>query len=737
MNSDTLIEIIIATVKRRWKLLILLCAIVWPAAVFELRSIEFPYTAQIRLFALPQSSQSLLGNQSSMFMGGNATDRTALLSGQDALVHSTRIFDAVRTVDPDLKKNTSAAGNQSQPFRSLITVFQEHIFGKEYVQTRQRWRDFEFNRFKQRISVDVDLESISISLKYKHTNPQMALIAVKKAADELQVVNTEISKKQSLKKVQFLAEKIAESRRENDEISDQITAFVRKNKVSSDPRTVEPTYRGLSEASEMVTTAKLEIAQRELALEETKKVSARLQAEIKQGLIEDREGHLKSLTDDLRQYEMGMNKLSVRTQSPIRNAVKKQINSVRAKIAQEFAGATNRMDVASLQQLLTMNESSILEQEAALRSAKKQLEFGGEQFKKFERKISDLPEINANLTKLTIVQTQQRKLLEVLTQRFLEAQIESDTKLAQFYVTEEPMLSDTDKLGKLPILLSLLASSTAILIAIVVFWDIKRGIILVKTQLSRFQTPHFIGAVAFEDQLKRRKIHAAILEIGVGFRVFHALKKYLTDASTSNKNGKVIAVTSKSARVGKTVTSLGIATAMQSSGYRTIIIDADYLAQERALRNQGTDGFHVVHSQKDFFESSTLRNAAHHKRQKLSIWNLIGEFQSEAEITQFLLNDFSTTLAKIQESYDCIVIDCAPCFVSSMLLIYEKADINLLCFAEGISTLNDVAHATEVIEPSSKDGAKILSVLTMTHLKSNSLTPRGSDGFYYRNVKAA
>ena len=738
MNSDTLLEIIFATVRRRWKLLVLLCAIAYPISIFALRSIEFPYTAQIRLFALPQSSQNLLDGPSAMLFGGGSTDRTALLSGQDALVHSTRIFDAVRTIDLELQKKVAPnTQQQTQTIGLLILKFQEYIFGKEYVETRQRWRDREFNSFKQRISVDVDLDSISISLKYKHRNPQMALVAVKKAADELQVVNTEISKKQATKKVQFLAAKIAESRKENDAISDQITAFVRKNKVSNDPRTVEPTYRGLSDASEMVTTAKLEIAQREQALEEARKVSARLQMEIKQGLMNDREGHLKSLTDDLRQYEQGMSKLPIRSQSPIRSAVKKQISAVRAKIAQEFSGGNSKMDVASLQTLLTTNEASILEQESVLRSAKKQLEFGGEQFKKFERKLSDLPELSANLAKLTLVQTQQRKLLELLTQRFLEAQIESDTKLAQFYVTEEPMLSDTDKLGKLPILISLLFCSTAVLIAIVVFLDIRRGIILTKTQLTHFQIPHFIGSVAYERGLKRRKVHSVIMEIGIGFRVFHALKKYLADSNDHKHHCKIIAVTSKSARVGKTVTSLGIATAMQQSGSKTIIIDADYLAKERALRNQGSDGLNLVRSRKELLATQIARNTINQKRQKLTLWSLVDEFHTEEAITQFLLEEFSASLAKLQEVYDCIVIDCAPCFVSSMLLIYEKADINILCFAEGVSTLGDVAHATEVVEPSCKEGAKILSVLTMTHLKSNAVTPKGSDGFYYRNVKAA
>lgn len=735
MNSDILLEIALATIKRRWRLLLLLCVVTFPIAVFIMRSMDFRYTAQIRLFALPQSSQSLLDSQASLL--GGSTERTALLSGQDALVHSTRIFEAVQEVDPELRKKAMLAVGNTEMLKMLLGQFQEFMFGKEYVQTRQKWKDLEFSSFKKKISVDVDLDALSISLKYKHKNPQVALLAVKKASDALQIVNTEISRNQAAKKVEFLARKIADSRAENDRISDQITAFIRKNKVSSDPRMVEPRYKGFTAANDLVTTARLEIEQRQVALDEARKVSARLQSEIKQGLVTDREGHLKSLTDDLRQYEQGLAKLS-NVDSKIRDAVKKQINNVRSKIAKEFSGSSSKMDVTSLQTLLATNEASILEQESALRGAEKQLEFGGVQFKKYERQLSDLPELSASLAKMTLVQTQQRKVLELLTQRFLEAQIESDTKLEQFYVTEEPMLNDTDKLGKFPILLSMIVGILLVMIGGIVFLDLRRGVILSKLQLARFQTPHFLGTIAYEPGLRKRKAHTVVNEIGIGFRIFHGLKKYTSDSHELRKN-KVIAVTSKGAGVGKTVTALGIATANQVSGGKTLVIDADYLARNRALRNQVGETVNVIRNRHELLQNAgaVTNIASGQKKQKLTLWSLADEFHNEDDVGQFLIQDFGPLLERLRDLYDCIVIDCAPCFISSMLLIYEKADINILCFAEGKSTLSDVTQVTEVVGSSGKGEAKILSVLTMTRLKANSIAPRGTDGFYYRTTKAA
>ena len=736
MNSDTFIEITMATARRRWRLLLILCLISVPFSVLSVRLIRFVYTAEMKLFALPQASQSVLDSQTTALMFGGGGDRSALLTGQDSLIHSIAVFNAVREVDPSLNKVAPPKDSKIALLGMYIGIIQEFCFGKEYVQIRQRWKGREFGVFKARMTAIIDIDAASISLKYKHEDPKVALAAIKAAADALQQINLEISKDQIYKKVEFLALKIAEARKENDRISSEITTFVRKNKISSDPRTIEPRYKGLSEASGMVTAAQLEISQREMGLAEAKLVSARLQREIKDGLLNDREGRLKSLTTDLRQYEKGMTKLPDSGQSKIRLAVKRQLTSVREKIDKEFGASGMRMDVGSLQSLLTSNEANILEQDLGLQSARKQLEFGGKLSKKYERQLSDLPELSESLAKLTMVQTQQRKLLEILTQRYLEAQIESDTKLPLFYVTEGAALTDGDRLGKLPMLLAAIIVTLVLILLAIVLLDIRRGVIIVKQQLSKFQNPHFIGTIAFTPELKKRKALAVVTEIGLGFRIAHTLKKYLSDPAGGDRC-KVIAVTSKGAKVGKTVTSLGIATATQSSGMKTLVIDADYSASDRALRNQGTAALNVCRTRYEIFQDIPTVPKVIQKKQRLTLWSLVDEFPTEDSVNDYFLSEFSSTIEKLKGYYDCIVIDCAPCVVPAMLLVYEKADINILCFAEGVSTLADVAHVTEVVGPACKEQAKILSVLTLSRLKSNFVAANSSDGLYYRIGRAA
>jgi chromosome partitioning protein len=391
------------------------------------------------------------------------------------------------------------------------------------------------------------------------------------------------------------------------------------------------------------------------------------------------------------------------------------------------------MEVANLQALLGANQTNMVEQEAGLRAARKQLEFAEREARKFERQLSVLPELSADLSKLTLVQNQQRKVLEVLTQRYLEAQIEADTKMDQFYVTEIPTLIDSEKLGKLPILLSVIGLVTIAVIAGIVIVDAIRGVVLTKQQLMKFQVPQYAGSIPYASELRGHRMDAVVNEIGVGFRVSHFIRRGLFERDDGAK-GKIVAVTSRTSRVGKTVTSLGIATAIHNNRRKTLLIDVDYLARDRALRNQLSDLSHLISSVADL--KQTLSTTQVGKR-KLTVWSIADEFKTEDEIYNFLNGEFQEILSAVKDQYECIIVDCAPSFIQAMILIYERADAIVICSAEGVSTVNDVVTAVENIGASAKDGAKIYSVLTIARLRSNASSPRSYDKEYYKTNRAA
>lgn len=734
MSSDTIFEIVIATLKRKRKQLALLCLLTFPFAILGLRMIDFSYTAQIRMFVLPQRSQSVF-DSSSGFLVGSAFERDNLLLGQESLIKSTKIFEAVKLTDPSLERKQIQTGTGQYKIGRAIGLIQEFIFGADYVETRQKWKNLEFSTFKRRISIETNVDAASISVIYKHPKPEVAIKSVKAAAEALQDINVEISKNQAEKKVEFLKEKIEEAKRENDGISEQMTEFSRKNKISTDPRSVEPRFKGLMGAREMVDAARLEISQREATLAQARAVSERIRSEIKRGLIEDREGRLSNLTAELRRYDLGIAK-NQDNGNRVSSAVKKQIGIVRKKIENELANGGSQMDVASLQSLLTTNESSIIEQENALRSAKKQLEFGQSQAKKFDRELAALPELDAQLAKLTIIQGQQRKILEHLTQKYLEAQIESDTTLDQFYVTEEPTLIDSERLGKLPILLSLMTIIVLMVCAYLVVVDFLSGVISTKQQLLDFQTPLYLGSLPFLSGFRDRRGYSVITESGLGYRLAHVLRKHLSNYSSSNL-GHVVAVTSRSARVGKTVTSASIAAAAHSGGAKVLLIDADYLAKERSIHQQFSDGLSSIGDLNKFRESLQSGYQATSKRNKIQFWAVADDFKEEGSLSHFMMNDLPRVISDFKNHFDLIVIDCAPSFVSEMLSIFEQADATILCFAEGVSTVKDVESVTEAVAPATRDESAIFSVLTMSQQKSNLNAPNRSDSVYYKAVRAA
>jgi Mrp family chromosome partitioning ATPase len=734
MTNDTLLEIAGATIRRRWKIAAVLCLILYPCSVLVLRAKDFPYTARTTLLALPKQSQNILEVGTASMFGSGAAERMAMLAGQESLIRSSRIFEAVKQVDTDLvpSQKTDRVTGMSK-VGPVIGAIQEIFFGSEYVQVRQRWKNREMGLFKSRIAVVVDQENATVAITYRHPNPKIAMKAVEMAARELEIVNSEIAKTQATKRVEFLREKMESSRGDNDRISDEITAFARKNKFTGDSQSIEPRYKGLTDATDLINKSRLEIARHEEAISEIKKASAKIQAEIDQGLIQNRDGRLKALTNELYIYEQAMSRNQAGSRSKANADLKRQIAAVRSKIATELGRGGSKMEVANLQALLGANQTNMVEQEAGLRAARKQLEFAEREARKFERQLSVLPELSADLSKLTLVQNQQRKVLEVLTQRYLEAQIEADTKMDQFYVTEIPTLIDSEKLGKLPILLSVIGLVTIAVIAGIVIVDAIRGVVLTKQQLMKFQVPQYAGSIPYASELRGHRMDAVVNEIGVGFRVSHFIRRGLFERDDGAK-GKIVAVTSRTSRVGKTVTSLGIATAIHNNRRKTLLIDVDYLARDRALRNQLSDLSHLISSVADL--KQTLSTTQVGKR-KLTVWSIADEFKTEDEIYNFLNGEFQEILSAVKDQYECIIVDCAPSFIQAMILIYERADAIVICSAEGVSTVNDVVTAVENIGASAKDGAKIYSVLTIARLRSNASSPRSYDKEYYKTNRAA
>lgn len=736
MITDYTLNIAKSSLKLRWRIILLLCALSYPFAIFILRNIDVDYLAQAKIFALPQTSKnSLLGSSPALFAAENSIDRSVFLSGQEVLIKSGDVFNAVKKVDPDL--NPAHAG--SLKYKSKITQYygelQELVFGSDYVRTRQKWKKPELEAFKNRIKLEVDMEVASMTLSYRHKKPEVAINAVKAAYEALQQVNSEFLSKQAAKKAELLLLKIDETRQALDKSNEEIATFIRKNKISNDPRTVEPRYKGFALASEMITKATLDIEQTKIAIRESRKVASRLKDDLKDGLIEDREGRLTKLTSDLRRYEEVLSNSRSIAENDVSSNLKRQLSDVRNKIKQELSTRANMLDRSSLTGLLSTTEGNILAQEATLQAAIQQQEFARIEMSKYEKEIADLPGLGAKLGKLTLVQAQERKILEQLTQRYLEAQIERDTKFAQLYITEEPMLNDTVKIGKLPILIASLALLTTITLIAVAVMDIFKGTILDRHQLSQYQRPLFLGAIPYSTDIKNRKAYTVAMENGLGFRVAHALKRRVLDI----KNGTcpIIAVTSHAAKVGKTVTVVGIATAMRARGIRPLVIDADYVAKDRSLSD------YIPSNSNHFISLAELRGkiqgeiSQSDQRQKLTVFSVSKEFNRDEDIHEFLSNNMQPLITKLKNHFDCIIIDCAPAFVPTMLLVYEQADAIVLSFPEGRATEKDVANLVEIIEPSCKESCKLYSTLTMTKLRDNLIAPSDSDGNYYRVSKLA
>lgn len=737
MSDEILIESASASATLRGVKIAMACALAFPLAILLLRAIPTPYVAQIKVFALQPNAKSSLMMSMAMPDFNSHIAGAAFLSGQQVLAHSSEVFNAVREVDPTLHPKRNKSSPISGKVGPIIERIQEIAFGKEYMNARQKWQNEEFAAFKDRLSIEIDLDTASLTLGYKHVDPEIAIKAVKTATEALQDFNAQLTSEQAVKRAEFLAIKIQEAREELDSSNDRVTEFIQRNKISNDPRTVEPRYKGFSDASELVMQAQLELSQRRTTLEESKKVANQLKADIRNGLLSDRDGRLASLTADLRRYEQTLNVQGGTQNKKMTQRLRKQVADVREKIAQELSGSAVVMDTGALNTLLATTEASIIEQENAIRAAEKQLEFGKAQRTRYEKALAVLPNLGAQLGRLTMLQNQQRQVLETLTQRYLEAQIDSDTKLTQLYVTEDPNLIDTAKLAKIPMLIAIMGVFSTLIAGAFIAKDVTSKTILTRQQLGRIQEPRYLGSVGYINELRSRKLMSATLEYGLGFRVAHTLKRRVIDVKPHNE-GVMIAVTSKQARVGKTVTAVGIATALKARNLKTLVIDADYFAQDRSLvARVGDSAIRVKLSELQGTMDQSLPALHAHHRQKLPVWSILDEFKTDQDIAHFFANDFAKFMKQLKQEYDCIIVDCAPAFIPTMLLVYEHADALLFCLAEGLSTEKDIADLIDITDPARKEHCKLFSVLTLARLKANLVTATEADGHYYRIQNAS
>ncbi|CQR24526.1 tyrosine-protein kinase Wze [Streptococcus varani] len=174
----------------------------------------------------------------------------------------------------------------------------------------------------------------------------------------------------------------------------------------------------------------------------------------------------------------------------------------------------------------------------------------------------------------------------------------------------------------------------------------------------------------------------------------------------SGSNIKVIAVTSVQPGEGKSTTSTSLAISFATSGYKTLLIDAD-------IRNSVMSGTFKAESA---YHGLTSYLSGHVDLSQVvhdtSIDNLsiIPAGQVPPNPTTFLQNArFDNMIERVRNGFDYIIIDTPPIgLVVDAAIVAQKADGSLLVTESGAVSRRFVKKAVEQMEQS---GAQFLGVI--------------------------
>lgn len=746
MENLLSLDMVRTSIMIHWKRILVVFGLLLLPAILLVRWKDVPYTAKIKLLlrVSSRSSSMVLGNSlAGQSASLSAIEQATLLMSQTALATSHEVFEVVKEVDPDLSGKTGTRKpGVLDAIGGAFVSFQAVVFGSDYTEARHKHKRSDFLRFKSRLNVTVDEDSSSVTLLYAHGNPEIALKAAAAAADGLNAVNIHVNTRQSKDLVKFLSVKLTEARSDLDHTSDRLVEFVRNTGVSDNPKTVEPRFQRLAGAIEASNKAALEISQRKVVLAETERTIRELENALRERLVSGSEDQLMVLSAVLRRLQATATSEGVYGSE--QNPGSSQVNEMAAKLREEVRVLAEKdgalLDVKSIQKLIETAKGQEIELRSGLKGLESQATMLRSLIDRYQLELDALPEIQSKLSRLAVEHTQQLKILESLTQRYLSAQIESDSAISQLFVTEPPMLVDSFKTSKFQMLVLVLGALAILIIAGFFAYDLLTRTILMREQLTARQYPPYLASIRRLNRISEgTSFFATFRESRTNDRLGIVLKKRILERKGAKGSAVRVAVSSTEARVGKTFTAVQLAMTLKAQGLRVMVVDADYLAVERNISSKVEA---VSVRVPTLVDAGKAASAGLPELQKIfslgshfvPVCRVTGTHPEPGEIDEVFHKHLARSVEQLGAYFDCIIFDCPPLFVTNSLLVIEITDIVLHCVAEGVSRETGIDEAADAVGRLRGTEIEMFTVLTNARFSDRSSQIQLSQYSQYRRA---
>jgi chromosome partitioning protein len=191
---------------------------------------------------------------------------------------------------------------------------------------------------------------------------------------------------------------------------------------------------------------------------------------------------------------------------------------------------------------------------------------------------------------------------------------------------------------------------------------------------------------------------------------------------------KIISISNQKGGVGKTTTSVNLASSLARLGKKILLIDVDY--QANATTNLGVNRAELYASVADIFlRKLTVEEVIISTNHNIDL--LPSRFElSEVEKSLILIEDrdfiLANALENIESNYDYILIDCPPSLgiiTSNALIASDSVLIPVQCEFLAMDGLTQLLNTIRIIQNKQKYGERKLTIegvlLTMLDTRSN------------------